>query len=199
MTSSGARLQNSGGGLPSHGLKHRPAAIHLIFAEFLSRQWGVPQCVAAELRAVDVRSSHQFEEEIGAASSENGIFIAKIEFSVRTGRENNFRQVSHCAKCPGARPGSLTARSWSRNSSPVRCRTKIIKTKIGGGTLLKYKLTLLVVTVAFTAVLAARPQQPVPLPPQDPQPIIACKPPIPRCLHTQRFDPNTCRCVPLSE
>jgi hypothetical protein len=37
-----------------------------------------------KLRAVDVRSSHQFEEEIGAASSENGFFIAKIEFSVRT-------------------------------------------------------------------------------------------------------------------
>jgi hypothetical protein len=40
-------------------------------------------CVVAELRAVDARSSHQFEEEIGAASSENG-FFAKIEFSVRT-------------------------------------------------------------------------------------------------------------------
>ena len=42
-------------------------------------------CVVAEPRAVDVISSHQFEEEIGAASSENGFFIAKIEFSVRTG------------------------------------------------------------------------------------------------------------------
>jgi hypothetical protein len=42
-------------------------------------------CVVAELRAVEVRSSHQFEEEIGAASSENGVFIAKMEFSVRTG------------------------------------------------------------------------------------------------------------------
>ena len=31
-----------------------------------------------------MRSSHQFEEEIGAASSENGLFIAKMEFSVRT-------------------------------------------------------------------------------------------------------------------
>jgi hypothetical protein len=41
-------------------------------------------CVVAKLRAVDVISSHQFEEEIGAASSENGFFIAKIEFSVRT-------------------------------------------------------------------------------------------------------------------
>jgi hypothetical protein len=42
-------------------------------------------CVVAELLAVDVRSSHQFEEEIGAASSENGLFIAKMEFSVWTG------------------------------------------------------------------------------------------------------------------
>jgi len=40
--------------------------------------------VVAELRAVDVISSHQYEEEIGAASSENGLFIAKMEFSVRT-------------------------------------------------------------------------------------------------------------------
>jgi hypothetical protein len=32
----------------------------------------------------DVRSSHQFEEEIGAASSENRLFIAKMEFSVQT-------------------------------------------------------------------------------------------------------------------
>jgi hypothetical protein len=41
-----------------------------------------------KLRAVDVRSRHQFEEEIGAASSENGFFIAKIEFSVRTAGSN---------------------------------------------------------------------------------------------------------------
>jgi hypothetical protein len=34
-----------------------------------------------------VRSSHQFEEEIGVASSENGHFIAKMKFSVRTARE----------------------------------------------------------------------------------------------------------------
>ena len=40
--------------------------------------------IVAELRAVDVISSHQFEEEIGAASSENGPFISKMEFSVRT-------------------------------------------------------------------------------------------------------------------
>ena len=42
--------------------------------------------IVAELRAVDVISSHQFEEEIGAASSENGLLIAKMEFSVQTGR-----------------------------------------------------------------------------------------------------------------
>jgi hypothetical protein len=35
-------------------------------------------CVVADLRAVDVISSHQFEEEIGAASSGNRLFIAKI-------------------------------------------------------------------------------------------------------------------------
>jgi uncharacterized protein YndB with AHSA1/START domain len=32
-----------------------------------------------------VRSSHQFDEDIGAASSENGLFLAKMEFSVMTG------------------------------------------------------------------------------------------------------------------
>jgi hypothetical protein len=40
--------------------------------------------IVVEPRAVDVSSSHQFEEEIGDASSENGIFMAKMEFSVRT-------------------------------------------------------------------------------------------------------------------
>jgi hypothetical protein len=34
--------------------------------------------IVAELRADDMNSSHQFEEEIGAASSENGLFIAKM-------------------------------------------------------------------------------------------------------------------------
>jgi hypothetical protein len=48
-------------------------------------------CVVAELRAVDVRSSHQFEEEIGAASLDNGLFIAKMQFSVRTGKEGERR------------------------------------------------------------------------------------------------------------
>ena len=40
-------------------------------------------CNATELRAVDLSSSHQIEEVIGAASSENELFIAKMEFSVR--------------------------------------------------------------------------------------------------------------------
>jgi hypothetical protein len=42
---------------------------------------------------------HQFEEEIGAASSENGVFIAKMEFSVRTGLFLNLSVVftSHLA------------------------------------------------------------------------------------------------------
>jgi hypothetical protein len=35
-------------------------------------------CVVAALRAVDVISNLQFAEEIGAASSENRLFIAKI-------------------------------------------------------------------------------------------------------------------------
>jgi hypothetical protein len=35
-------------------------------------------CVVAEPGAVDLISSHQFEEEIGASSSENGLFIAKM-------------------------------------------------------------------------------------------------------------------------
>jgi len=48
-------------------------------------------CVVAKLRAVAVSSSHQFEEEIGAASSENGLFIAKMEFSVRTGNVGGWR------------------------------------------------------------------------------------------------------------
>src|SRR5262249_14459434 len=42
-------------------------------------------CIAAELRAVDLSSSRQFDEEIGTSSSENGFFIPKMEFSVRTG------------------------------------------------------------------------------------------------------------------
>src|SRR5262249_79606 len=36
----------------------------------------------AELRAIDLRSSHQFEEEIGNASSANGLLFHKMEFSV---------------------------------------------------------------------------------------------------------------------
>jgi len=41
--------------------------------------------IVAELRAVDVISSHQFEDPIGNVSSENGLFIAKMKFPVRTG------------------------------------------------------------------------------------------------------------------
>ncbi len=37
------------------------------------------------LRAVDMSSSHQFELRIGVSSSENRLFIPKMEFSVRTG------------------------------------------------------------------------------------------------------------------
>jgi hypothetical protein len=51
------------------------------------------KCVVADLRAVDVRSSHRFEEEIGAASSENGLFIAKIDFSVRTASIRTLKMV----------------------------------------------------------------------------------------------------------
>jgi len=47
--------------------------------------------IAAELRDVDVGSSHQFEEEIGASSSENGLFIAKMEISVRIGRKGKIQ------------------------------------------------------------------------------------------------------------
>jgi hypothetical protein len=48
--------------------------------------------IVAVPRAVDVRSSHQFEEEIGAASSENGLFIAVMEFSVQTGEPQKSRE-----------------------------------------------------------------------------------------------------------
>jgi hypothetical protein len=40
--------------------------------------------VIAEPRAVDLRSSHQFEDEIGAESSENGLSFPKTEYSVWT-------------------------------------------------------------------------------------------------------------------
>ena len=40
--------------------------------------------IVAGPRAVDLSSSHQFDGEIGDASSENGLFMAKMEFSVRT-------------------------------------------------------------------------------------------------------------------
>jgi hypothetical protein len=40
--------------------------------------------LVAELCAVDLNSSHQFEEEIVDSSPENRLFIPKMEFSVRT-------------------------------------------------------------------------------------------------------------------
>src|SRR5262249_23995772 len=46
------------------------------------RRVPISRCVVAELRAVDVRSSHKLEEDIGAASSENWLFITKMGFSV---------------------------------------------------------------------------------------------------------------------
>jgi hypothetical protein len=53
-------------------------------------------CVVAELHAVDVISSHQFEEEIGAAASENRLFIAKMELSIRT----THKVSGKCANLP---------------------------------------------------------------------------------------------------
>jgi hypothetical protein len=41
-------------------------------------------CAILVFSAESVNPLHQFEQEIGAASSENGFFIAKIEFSART-------------------------------------------------------------------------------------------------------------------
>jgi hypothetical protein len=57
--------------------------------------------IGIELRAVDLISSHQFEEEIGDASSENGLIIVKMEFSVRTDSSQRavwnavLNQISH--------------------------------------------------------------------------------------------------------
>src|SRR5262249_38720853 len=49
--------------------------------------------IVAEATRCRVSSSHQFEEEIGAASSENGLLIAKMEFSVQTGlRRHAFKE-----------------------------------------------------------------------------------------------------------
>src|SRR5262249_25525054 len=68
-----------------------PVSSRTIWIKSMANQWNDfrrgPRSmrIVAKLRAVDVRSSHQYEEEIGAASSENGLFIAKVEFSVRTG------------------------------------------------------------------------------------------------------------------
>jgi hypothetical protein len=45
----------------------------------------------AELRAIDLRSSHQFEEEIGNASSANRLLFHKTEFSVWTAISSSSR------------------------------------------------------------------------------------------------------------
>jgi len=47
--------------------------------------------LAPKLRDVDVGSRRQFEEEICAESSENGPFIAKMDFSVRIGRKGKIQ------------------------------------------------------------------------------------------------------------
>jgi hypothetical protein len=46
--------------------------------------------VAAELCAVGLISRYQSEEKIGAASSENGLFIAEMEFSIWAGDHQTF-------------------------------------------------------------------------------------------------------------
>jgi hypothetical protein len=63
--------------------------------------------IAAELCAGDLSSSHRFEEEIGAASSENRLFIPKMEFSEQAESQNHL--------------GSLSWRSWLLGGS-VRMR-----------------------------------------------------------------------------
>jgi hypothetical protein len=66
---------------------------------------------------VDVSSSHQFEEEIGAASSGNGLFIAKMEFSIRCDTKSLMRllclnlhdttQCSAIGTLPGCAVGAI--------------------------------------------------------------------------------------------
>ena len=57
---------------------------------------------AGYIDASNLVESHQFEEEIGVASSENGLFIANMEFSVRTGTINLIPRISRCASCSSA-------------------------------------------------------------------------------------------------
>jgi len=66
--------------------------------------------VVAEPRAVDVSSNHQFEKEIGAASSENGLFIAKMEFSVQTGQISS-RRLMAAASSGSSAKGARIAKS----------------------------------------------------------------------------------------
>jgi len=73
-----------------------------------------------------VRSSHQFEEEIGAASSENGLFIAKMEFSVRTGEAE--REVTL------TRPDSEGVRRARREYQlPASLRIRLIRVELEDG------------------------------------------------------------------
>ena len=64
--------------------------------------------------------------------------------------------------------------------------------------MLKYKLTLLLALIAAPTIFVTGQQQPTPTPiplPSPEPPIKVCKPPIPECPATKRFDPVTCRCV----
>src|SRR5215510_8026910 len=69
---------------------------------------------AAELRAVDVSSSHQFDEEIGAASSENGLFIAKMEFSAWSARLSG--RMSSINLCNITMPSKMDCRRALRRA-----------------------------------------------------------------------------------
>jgi len=101
-------------------------------------------CVVAELRAIDASSSHQFEEEIGEASSENGLFIARMVFSIRTAHPTicNLLILVNCfAHLLGARSVSLVLPKYSIYSSYValgmqRCSAKDerrVSRRISGG------------------------------------------------------------------
>src|SRR5262245_54666840 len=72
-------------------------------------------CVAAEPRAVDVSSSHQFEEEIVNSSSEHGLFIDNMKFSIRTRVAARRRRAIN---------GS--SESWSKRGGRRRTRKIVI-------------------------------------------------------------------------
>src|SRR5215831_14347962 len=80
--------------------------------------------IAAEQRAVDLSSSHQFEEEIGASSSENRLIIPKMEFSVRTGVETDRYSCERDAKIVLTYFSTSSLRSVLREIRYFgRCRT----------------------------------------------------------------------------